>query len=117
MQPEEQPVEGNQQEVVPDFPWNVHTNFLFYHYNFLPQPYQSSDSNRVTLAYFVLGAMDVLNVIDHPKLNKKDVIEWIYSLQILPNKSDPEVNKHNLGFRGSNFFVTPDSCSVRRHHN
>lgn len=96
-----------------DITWKIHHNFLFYHYNFLPQPYQSQDSNRVTLAYFVFGAMDLLNIIDHPKLNKQHVIDWIYSLQILPGK-DREINKHNLGFRGSNFFVTPhdSSCEV-----
>jgi len=106
---------GNQksEEIQPseDITWKIHHNFLFYHYNFLPQPYQSQDSNRVTLAYFVFGAMDLLNIIDHPKLKKQDVIDWIYSLQILPGK-DREKNKHNFGFRGSNFFVTPQDDSA-----
>jgi geranylgeranyl transferase type-1 subunit beta len=97
-----------------DITWKIHQNFLFYHYNFLPTPYQTQDSNRVTLAYFVFGAMDVMDCLSHPKLNKQEVIDWVYSLQVLPGAQAEghECHKQNLGFRGSNFFVTPSDCDV-----
>ena len=51
---------------------------------FLPEPYTSNDSNRMTLAFFIVSALDLLDVLD----TKIDVEErnnwtdWIYSCQL-----------------------------------
>jgi len=53
----------------------------------LPGPYASQDSNRLTLAYFVISALDVLDHLE--KVDKARVIDWVYSMQITPDKDDP----------------------------
>lgn len=55
----------------------------------LPQPYSSQDSNRITLSYFVLSALDVLDAME--KVDRKAIIDWIYAMQIHPDKEDPGI--------------------------
>lgn len=51
---------------------------------FLPEPYTSNDSNRMTLAFFIVSALDLLDLLD----SKFDIEErnswtdWIYSCQL-----------------------------------
>ena len=42
---------------------------------------------RVTVAFFALSGLDILNSLHLVENNKKDIIEWIYSNQKLPDKS------------------------------
>ncbi|KAG0575744.1 hypothetical protein KC19_5G027400 [Ceratodon purpureus] len=70
----------------------------------LPGVFESSDPNRVTLAYFAVSALDLLNALDQVPV--ADVIDWVYSLQVLPLAvDDPRsaaVNSEPVfGFRGS----------------
>lgn len=37
---------------------------------------------RLTIAFFALSGLDMLDSLD--VVNKEDIIEWIYSLQVLP---------------------------------
>jgi len=48
----------------------------------LPQPYTSTDTNRMTLVFFAVSGLDVLGALDLIK-NRQQIIEWIYSLQIV----------------------------------
>src|SRR5690348_16364759 len=77
----------------------VHTETLF-----------NQDANRLTLMYFVIGALDLLGELD--KTDTKSVVDYIYALQVLPDKDIPalfsspphghicsEVNVANCGFR------------------
>jgi len=70
--------------------------------NVLPSAYASQDGNRVTLMYFVVSAMDILGMSE--ELNKKQIIDNIYNLQVLPDQESPEKNAQNCGFRGGNYF-------------
>lgn len=63
----------------------------------LPNRYSVADSSRMTIAFFALSALDILDAIDSIH-SKQDIINWIYSLQILPNKSGD--NGKKCGFRG-----------------
>src|SRR5690554_4396868 len=54
-----------------------HVKFSQHMLNVLPTPYQSQDSNRLTLMYFVVGALDLLGEID--KLDKKSIVDYVYS--------------------------------------
>lgn len=45
------------------------------------------DGNRVTLLYFVISSLDILGEMD--KVNKKQIIDYVYSLQVLPDKDNP----------------------------
>jgi prenyltransferase beta subunit len=63
--------------------------------------------NRLTLAYFVLNSLNVLGQLDQGDLvDKKKTIDWIYSLQVVPDPNAPDHNEQNFGFRGSPFFGT-----------
>lgn len=39
---------------------------------------------RLTIAFFALSGLDMLDSLD--VVNKHDIIEWIYSLQVLPTE-------------------------------
>ena len=41
---------------------------------------------RMTIAFFALSGLDLLNALESIEKQKNHIIEWIYSLQILPNK-------------------------------
>ncbi|KAK5943153.1 geranylgeranyl transferase type-1 subunit beta [Knufia obscura] len=66
--------------------------------NILPDAYQSSDASRMFLGFFIVAALDLLDVLNNPDLEKPIIsaeerqnwIDWIYSCQV----SDRE------GFRG-----------------
>jgi len=84
--------------------WNKKqlTKFLLHMLNVLPTPYASQDSNRLTLIYFVVSALDLLGELE--KVDKKRIIDYIYAHQVLPDKDDPEKNVQNCGFRGGSYF-------------
>ncbi len=52
----------------------------------LPFPYESQDSNRSTLLYFVVSSLDVLGQLDEIMPDKSEAIEFLYNLQVLPPK-------------------------------
>jgi geranylgeranyl transferase type-1 subunit beta len=61
--------------------------FLHHMLNVLPSPYSGQDANRATLMYFVVGALDITGLSS--ELNKKQIIDYIYNLQVLPDKNLP----------------------------
>jgi len=94
----------------------IHVKFLHYMLNVLPTPYSSQESNRITLAYFVVSSLDILGELDN--LDKKRIIDFIYSLQVLPDKDDQSKNIQNCGFRGGPFFGSPwnPTCEAKSLH-
>nr|XP_050044763.1 geranylgeranyl transferase type-1 subunit beta-like [Dermacentor andersoni] len=64
----------------------------------LPCAMSSLDEMRMTVAYFAVSGLDLLNALDTIG-NKKHIVEWIYSLQVLPNKD--RTNLDRCGFKGS----------------
>ncbi|CAG8457378.1 10309_t:CDS:2 [Paraglomus occultum] len=102
---------------------------------YLPEPYTNNDTNRMTLAFFGLGGLDLLNMIEtiYSAEQREQWIDWIYAQQILPDKDNPgkllntllrsnvprlkfqslrpwlELNRHICGFRGSPFSGLPYS--------
>lgn len=64
----------------------LHVKFMHYMYHVLPEPYSSQDCNRLTLMYFVIGGLDLLGELD--KYDKKNIIEFVYNLQVHPDKDD-----------------------------
>ena len=66
----------------------------------LPGQYGSLDTSRMTVAFFAISGLDMcksLHVLDRE--GKEKYIEWIYSLQVLPNSSGSNLDQ--CGFRGS----------------
>ncbi|EHB15403.1 Geranylgeranyl transferase type-1 subunit beta [Heterocephalus glaber] len=58
---------------------------------------------RLTIAFFALSGLDMLDSLD--VVNKDDIIEWIYSLQVLPTEDRSNLNR--CGFRGSSYLGIP----------
>jgi geranylgeranyl transferase type-1 subunit beta len=97
------------------------TKYLHHMLNILPTPYASQESNRLTLMYFVVGALELLGELDN--VDKKRLVDFVYSLQVLPDKDDfgkkkffiavshshriADKNIQNCGFRGGNSFGNP----------
>lgn len=50
---------------------------------FLPDAYAGSDTNRMTIGYFGLSALDLLQHELSP-VQKQQFVEWIYAQQIVP---------------------------------
>lgn len=59
----------------------------------IPAHYQGQDPNRLTLLYFTVSGLDILGALDKIE-NPKAIIDWVYSLQVLPSSSDPGANTH-----------------------
>lgn len=39
----------------------------------------------MTIAFFALSGLDLMNALNVIENDRKGIIEWIYSLQVLPN--------------------------------
>ncbi|RIB01474.1 terpenoid cyclases/protein prenyltransferase alpha-alpha toroid [Gigaspora rosea] len=58
---------------------------------FLPKPYESSDTHRLTLAFYSLSGLDLLGVLETEFTQERmnNWIDWIYAQQILPDENNP----------------------------
>jgi geranylgeranyl transferase type-1 subunit beta len=76
---------------------------------FLPSPYEGNDSNRVSLAFFILTSLDLLSAVDShvtPE-ERQGYIDWIYYCQ-----------HPSGGFRGSpSTDLGPETNSENEHWN
>ncbi|TYZ61610.1 hypothetical protein PybrP1_008389 [[Pythium] brassicae (nom. inval.)] len=86
----------------------LHTSFFIKHLRALPPPYASQDVNRVVLAYFCVHGLAVLGELE--RVDKRRIIEWVYSLQVHPDKNDRSVNASDCGFRGGPFMGNVFAC-------
>lgn len=73
---------------------------------------------RVTLLFFAISGLDVLNCLENviSTDRRKDIIDWIYKLQVVPNESSSNLDA--CGFQGSNCLNFSDEflsnmCSYR----
>ncbi|XP_019506783.1 PREDICTED: geranylgeranyl transferase type-1 subunit beta, partial [Hipposideros armiger] len=67
-----------------DFLRDRHVRFFQRCLQVLPERYSSLETSRLTIAFFALSGLDMLDSLD--VVNKDDIIEWIYSLQVLPTE-------------------------------
>ncbi len=60
------------------------------------------DTSRLTVLYFCLSALDLLDALPAvvSPTRRAAIIQWVYSLQVLPSPDDTEPYVH-CGFRGS----------------
>ncbi|XP_070543035.1 geranylgeranyl transferase type-1 subunit beta-like [Ptychodera flava] len=93
--------------VAEDFLRTKHVKFFSRCLQVLPEQYSSLDTNRLTIAFFALSGLDLLNALDTIEEEKQDIINWIYSLQVLPDKDDRGKNLSKCGFRGSSTIGLP----------
>jgi geranylgeranyl transferase type-1 subunit beta len=56
--------------------------------NMLPASLSSYDATRLTVAFFAISGLDILNALDVLDGKKKGhIIDWIYRLQVVPDGS------------------------------
>ncbi|KAF5282110.1 hypothetical protein FQR65_LT14428 [Abscondita terminalis] len=79
----------------------LHIKYLLRFLDKIPAEFVSCDTTRITLVYFVISSLDVLNSLDAiDKQKRESIIEWIYSLQV---EDDEELVS---GFQGSSTVNT-----------
>ncbi|XP_054159504.1 geranylgeranyl transferase type-1 subunit beta-like [Oppia nitens] len=66
----------------------------------LPSSHSSLDISRLTIAFFAISGLDLLNSLDVIEDDRQSIIDWIYSLQILTTNSK-HIGTGRHGFRGS----------------
>ncbi|XP_045427808.1 geranylgeranyl transferase type-1 subunit beta isoform X4 [Pipistrellus kuhlii] len=86
-----------------DFLRDRHVRFFQRCLQVLPERYSSLETSRLTIAFFALSGLDMLDSLD--VVNKDEIIEWIYSLQVLPTEDRSNLNR--CGFRGSSYLGIP----------
>lgn len=85
---------------------NAHVNYFMRCLTALPTAAEGHDSNRVTIAYFCLCALDLLNALREKTTEKQraEWAEWIWSLQVPSG-----------GFKGSTYMDTPNPATSPPH--
>ena len=41
----------------------------------------------MTVAFFAISGLDMLNALDAIEKEKNDIIRWVYSMQVLPDET------------------------------
>ncbi|XP_077290980.1 geranylgeranyl transferase type-1 subunit beta [Arctopsyche grandis] len=88
-----------------------HARYFMHFLTALPAALAAHDTTRLSIAYFAVSGLDVLNSL-HSLSNQmtKDLIEWIYSLQIIPENEDDDMTV--CGFQGSTTLnIELDECN------
>jgi len=77
-----------------------HAKFLYRTLKILPQSSAGYDNQRITIAFFAVSGLDVLNKLDMLSDMREDIIGWVYNNLINCDTDD----KSRCGFRGSSTF-------------
>ncbi|XP_052865703.1 geranylgeranyl transferase type-1 subunit beta [Anopheles cruzii] len=90
-----------------DVEFQKHAKYFKRFLHILPERLASHDSTRVTIAFFAVSGLDVLNSLDLLTDSfQQDIINWIYKLQVVPGPGDRPAG----GIQGSSTFdVLPGS--------
>lgn len=84
-----------------------HIRYLMYHLNVLPSILSNFDSTRLTIAFFAISGLDILNGLSElDESRQRNICEWIYRLQVLPGKEGDDLDK--CGFQGSSTLIVSD---------
>jgi geranylgeranyl transferase type-1 subunit beta len=59
--------------------------------NLIPARLSSYDSTRLTIAFFAISGLDILNALDVLDDKKEHIIDWIYRLQVVPDGSRKKI--------------------------
>ncbi|XP_026111016.1 geranylgeranyl transferase type-1 subunit beta-like [Carassius auratus] len=69
-----------------DFLRERHVRFFQRCLHVLPERYAPQETRRLTIVFFALSGLDALDALD--LVDKPGLIEWIYSLQVLPTEDN-----------------------------
>ncbi|XP_066977343.1 geranylgeranyl transferase type-1 subunit beta [Macrobrachium rosenbergii] len=91
-----------------------HVKFLQRSLQILPFSTVTFDTSRMTVLFFTLSGLDLLNALEElGDSEKKNIIDWIYSLQIVPEN---DADMRNAGFRGGSSLASCRSSEEYLHH-
>ncbi|XVF23875.1 hypothetical protein REPUB_Repub13aG0077100 [Reevesia pubescens] len=101
---------------LPYFDRDRHVAFLEMMYNLIPYHYQSQEINRLTLAFFTISGLHLLQALD--RVDKDRVADWVLSFQAHPRSKAELNNGQFYGFHGSRSSqFPPDENGVSPHNN
>jgi len=95
---------------LPKFSVSRHVKYFLHNLKQLPQPYQAADTNRMTLVFFCVSALDIMGKLhgDDAVLapeQKAHIIDWVYANQVVVPPSG-QFRSH-AGFIGGTFMGSP----------
>lgn len=110
----DQSLEAAYAKLLPDFKQGAHLKLTEILIKKLPTEFVSQEGNHITLIYFVLGAISLLNPAAAAAhftqyIDPKALADYIYSLQVLPTEASPAQNCRNCGFQGTQESLSPAS--------
>lgn len=92
-----------------------HVMFLQMMYQLLPYQYQTQEINRLTLAYFVISGLHLLQSLH--SIDKDAVADWVLSFQARPRVKGEINNGQFYGFHGSRTSqFPPDDNGILVHN-
>ncbi|KAF6137760.1 hypothetical protein GIB67_040468 [Kingdonia uniflora] len=89
-----------------------HVRYLEMMYSYLPSDYEREDINRITLAYFAISGLHILDALD--RVDKEQVANWVMSFQVHPKDTDDLENGEFYGFCGSRTAQIRDGTDLSR---
>ncbi|KAK2163207.1 hypothetical protein NP493_1477g00021 [Ridgeia piscesae] len=78
---------------------NKHIKYFIRCMQVLPDRYVSLDSSRMTVAFFAISGLDMLDALGTIEKDRKNIINWVYAMQVLPDSTGSNLDQ--CGFRGS----------------
>ncbi|OMO58950.1 Prenyltransferase/squalene oxidase [Corchorus capsularis] len=112
---EETPSPSALSSPLPYFDRDRHVAFLEMMYNLMPYHYQSQEINRLTLAFFTISGLHLLQALD--RVDKERVADWVLSFQAHPRSKAELNNGQFYGFHGSRTSqLPPDENGVSAHN-
>lgn len=81
------------------FDWERHLRFLEMIVDGLPLEYETQEINRLTLAYFTISGLNLLNALDQAQSNQ--ISNWVLSFQVHPRTETDLESGEFYGFCGS----------------
>ncbi|KAG0501356.1 hypothetical protein HPP92_001428 [Vanilla planifolia] len=91
-----------------------HVAFLEMMLERLPEDYEAQEINRLTLAYYVVSGLAVLDALD--RVNKEQLISWVLSYQVHPISDADLKNGKFFGFGGAFQNFSNDDGKVSEHN-
>jgi len=82
-----------------EFQIEKHIKFMKRMIDILPSQYGFFDTSRITVLFFALSGLDIMNALDITDTVKEDIVNWLYAQQILPSNDDGDMSR--CGFRGA----------------
>ena len=97
--------EGGEEHQELELTTGRHAKFLQRTLHVLPSSLANFDTQRVTISYFAVAGLDVLNRLDLVENQRQDIVNWLYHCLVTPPSDNSKLSdscpEAPWGFRGS----------------